>query len=150
MTNSENFWEKPLADLNREEWEQLCDGCGRCCLKKLQDDQNGEIHYTRVVCRYMDQASCSCKAYQRRQELVPDCLVLDLEMLPALNWIPDTCAYRLRLEGKSLPEWHPLISGSRDAMIDWGISVTGKVISEEHVHEDGLQEHIIRWVEPAC
>lgn len=144
------FWEKPLAELNREEWEALCDGCGRCCLKKLLDEQSGEIHYTRVVCRYMDQSKCNCKAYQRRQELVPECLVLNIEMLQQLHWIPNTCAYRLRYDDKPLPEWHPLITGSRAAMISNGITVTGKTISEDYVHADGLEEHIVRWVAPAC
>jgi len=150
VTDIRNFWDRPLAELNRQEWEALCDGCGRCCLKKLLDDQSGEVHYTRVVCRYMEQSKCSCKAYQRRQELVPECLVLDIEILPQLHWIPDTCAYRLRYDDKPLPDWHPLIAGSRAAMIENGISVTGKTISEEYVHADGLEEHIIRWVAPAC
>lgn len=150
MTEILNFWEKPLAELTRKEWEALCDGCGRCCLKKLLDEENGEIHYTRVVCRYMEQSTCSCKAYQRRQELVPECLVLNIEILPQLHWIPDTCAYRLRYDKKPLPDWHPLISGSRTAMIEQGISVTGKTISEDYVHENGLEEHIVRWVAPAC
>lgn len=150
MTEILNFWEKPLAELTRKEWEALCDGCGRCCLKKLLDEESGEIHYTRVVCRYMEQSTCSCKAYQRRQELVPECLVLNTEILPQLHWIPDTCAYRLRYDKKPLPDWHPLISGSRTAMIEQGISVTGKTISENYVHEDGLEEHIVRWVAPAC
>lgn len=150
MTEIENFWEKPLAELDRDEWEALCDGCGRCCLKKLLDDESGKVHYTRVVCRYMDQSKCSCNAYKRRQELVPECLVLDIEILPQLHWIPDTCAYRLRYEGKPLPDWHPLLTGSRAAMIANEITVTGKTISEVYVHPDGLEEHIVRWVSPAC
>lgn len=150
MEQSQKFWEKPLADLNREEWEALCDGCGRCCLKKLQDEHTEKTLYTRVVCRYLDQQTCSCKAYGRRQKLVPECLVLDLNMLGDLHWIPDTCAYRLRLENKPLPEWHPLMTGSRTAMREAGITVGGKVISEEYVHEQGLEEHVIRWVKAAC
>ncbi|MES3006383.1 MAG: YcgN family cysteine cluster protein [Pseudomonadota bacterium] len=150
MIEEKKFWEKPLAELSRDEWESICDGCGRCCLKKLQDEFSDEVHYTRVVCRYMDQNTCSCKAYQRRQKLVPDCLVLDINMIPTLHWIPDTCAYKLRYDDKPLPDWHPLVTGSRDAMDEQGISVTGKTISENHVHEDGLEEHIIRWVRSAC
>jgi len=150
MTMSERFWEKPLDQLNRTEWEALCDNCGRCCLKKLQDARSGEVHYTRVVCRYLDERSCGCKAYGRRRELVPDCLVLDMDMLPELHWIPDTCAYKLRLDNKPLPEWHPLLTGSREAMIEAGIPVSGRVIVEDYVHEDGLEEHIIRWVKAAC
>jgi uncharacterized protein len=146
VSNMDRFWEKPLQELNRQEWEALCDGCARCCLKKLSDEESEEIHYTRVVCRYLDQGKCSCTAYKKRQQLVPDCLVLDRENLAALHWIPDTCAYKLREQDKPLPEWHPLLTGSRQAMQEAGINVTGKVISEEYVHEDGLDEHIIRWV----
>ncbi len=147
---TERFWELPLEQLDKEQWEALCDGCGRCCLKKLIDTKTELVHYTRVVCRYLEQNKCRCQAYSRRQKLVPDCLVLNMENLPQLHWIPDTCAYRLRLEGKPLPAWHPLLTGSRDAMRQEQISVTGKVVSEEYVHEDGLQEHIIRWVSAAC
>ncbi|MDX1490048.1 MAG: YcgN family cysteine cluster protein [Pseudohongiellaceae bacterium] len=148
--NTNPFWEKPLEELNKREWEALCDGCARCCLKKLHDEDSEETFYTRVVCRLMDEEDCSCTAYAERQNLVPECLVLTLEMLPELDWIPDTCAYRLRWEGKPLLPWHPLIAGSRELMEEEGISVSGKVISEEYVHEDGLEEHIIRWVNPAC
>lgn len=153
MNNAEQltdkFWEKPLAALNRREWEALCDGCARCCLKKLSDIDTGRIHYTRVVCRYLNQAKCQCTAYDKRQKLVPDCLVLDTDNLSELDWIPDTCAYKLREQNKPLPEWHPLLTGSREAMRLAGISVTGKVVSEEFVHEEGMEEHIIRWVEAA-
>lgn len=147
---TERFWELPLEQLDRAQWEALCDGCGRCCLKKLIDSTTEQVHYTRVVCRYLEQNKCRCQAYSRRQKLVPDCLVLTMENLPLLHWIPDTCAYRLRLEGKPLPDWHPLLTSNRDAMREQQISVTGKVISEEYVHEDGLQEHVIRWVSAAC
>lgn len=145
----ERFWELPLDQLNRTEWEALCDGCARCCLRKLSDDDSGETHYTRVVCRYLDQNACRCKAYGRRQHLVPDCVVLDTANLAELYWIPDTCAYKLRERGDPLPVWHPLLTGSRDAMRHAGIAVTGKVISDEYVHEDGLEEHVIRWVNAA-
>ncbi len=147
---TKRFWDLPLEQLDRAQWEALCDGCGRCCLKKLVDTRTEQVHYTRVVCRYLEQNNCRCQAYSRRQKLVPDCLVLTMENLPQLHWIPDTCAYRLRLEGKPLPDWHPLLTGNRDAMREQQINVTGKVISEEYVHEDGLQEHVIRWVSAAC
>lgn len=148
----ERFWELPLDGLNHREWELLCDGCARCCLKKLQDDDETDgnpatLVYTRVVCRYLDQQKCSCKAYGRRNVLVPDCLVLDMSVLKAsVDWIPDTCAYKLRYQNKPLPDWHPLLSGSRERMQALGIAVTGRVISEENVHDDGLEEHVIRWV----
>lgn len=167
----DRFWELALESLDRREWESLCDGCARCCLKKLQEDTDepdepdetaltnetgsagqtqstaGQLWYTRVVCRYLDQQKCRCTAYGNRQVLVPDCLVLDMTVLKkALHWIPDTCAYKLRYQNKPLPAWHPLLTGSRLAMQEAGINVTGRVISEEYVHQDGLEEHIIRWV----
>ncbi|MEX0738144.1 MAG: YcgN family cysteine cluster protein [Pseudohongiella sp.] len=147
----EHFWELPLSDLNHREWELLCDGCARCCLKKLQDDApaqgTGDLVYTRVVCRYLDQRKCACTAYGQRNVLVPDCLVLDMSVLrQSVDWIPDTCAYKLRYQHKPLPAWHPLLTGSREAMLEQGIAVTGRVISEEYVHDDGLEEHVIRWV----
>jgi hypothetical protein len=152
----EKFWELPLESLNRLEWEQLCDGCARCCLKKLQDedtdlDTNNQsvpaIRFTRVVCRYLDQNKCSCKAYQTRQFKVPDCLVLDMgNLAQSLYWIPNTCAYKLRYLDKPLPHWHPLLTGSRNAIKQEGIAVTGRVLSEQYVHDDGLEEHVIRWV----
>jgi len=143
----ERFWELPLAELTPREWELLCDGCARCCLKKLHDEDADRLVYTRVVCRYLDQEQCSCTAYKRRNELVPDCLVLDMSVLQAsVDWIPDTCAYKLRYQNKPLPDWHPLLAGSRARMQEQGIAVTGRVISEEYVHDDGLEEHVIRWV----
>ncbi|MDT8428562.1 MAG: YcgN family cysteine cluster protein [Pseudomonadales bacterium] len=150
MTEREKFWELPLTELTQTEWEALCDGCARCCLKKLHDEEDDRVYYTRVVCRYLDQKTCRCGAYESRAQLVPECLVMNKEMLKNLDWIPNTCAYKLREQGKPLPAWHPLLTGSRQAMRDAGITVTGKVVSEEYVHEQGLEEHIIRWVETAC
>lgn len=148
MSLTPGFWEKPLKDLNKAEWEALCDGCGRCCLKKLINTNDETVHYTRVVCRYFTESNCSCSVYQRRQELVPDCLVMDYEMLEQLDWIPSSCAYKLRYENKPLPSWHPLLTGSRIAMDADDMTIAGKVISEQYVHEQGLEEHIIRWVSP--
>ncbi|MFM1897175.1 MAG: hypothetical protein RLZZ385_2249 [Pseudomonadota bacterium] len=142
------FWEKPLAELNATEWERLCDGCGRCCLKKLQDEDSGEIRYTRVVCRYFNERNSRCGCYTSRRQLVPDCLEVREMDLDSIAWMPDTCAYRLRHDGRPLYDWHPLISGSRHAMEAAGIAIAGRVLSEELVHEDGLEEHIIRWVSP--
>ena len=141
-----NFWEKPLSQLSTSEWEQLCDGCGRCCLKKLQDADTDEVHYTRVVCRYFNEANSRCGCYQQRTELVPDCLVVSTMDLSEVHWMPDTCAYRLRHEGRPLYNWHPLIAGSRLEMEKLGISIRGRVLSEDYVHEEGLEEHVIRWV----
>ena len=140
------FWEsKSLAEMTSKEWESLCDGCAKCCLHKLEDEDSGEVFYTRVVCSYLDQEKCNCTVYNTRQQLVPDCVILTPENLDDLSWMPGTCAYRLLHEGKPLPVWHPLISGNRNAMIAADITVTGKVVSEEFIHEDGLEEHIVDW-----
>jgi len=140
------FWEQPLNQLNTEEWEALCDHCGRCCLKKLADEDSEDIYYTSVICRYFDQSNNQCQQYHARKKLVPDCLVVSEEDIADLHWMPDTCAYRLRFEDKPLFDWHPLIAGSRAKMDAAGISVKGKVLSEEYVHPDGLAEHVIKWV----
>ncbi|MCB1670977.1 MAG: YcgN family cysteine cluster protein [Gammaproteobacteria bacterium] len=145
-TTATPFWEKPLQSLSDSEWEQLCDGCGRCCLKKLCDEDSGEILYTRVICRYFDQRSSRCGCYQQRTEKVPDCLRVREHAISELDWIPDTCAYKLRHEGRPLYDWHPLIAGSRRKMEEQGIAVAGRVLSEELVHERGLEEHVINWV----
>jgi hypothetical protein len=144
----EKFWELPLDDLNDTEWEALCDGCARCCLKKLEDEDDGEIYWTRIVCRYLDQDSGGCGCYSRRAQLVPDCLnVRAMDIMAESRWMPASCAYRLRAEGKPLHAWHPLLSGSRAAMEAAGIAVRQQVLSEEHVHPEGWEEHIIRWVD---
>ncbi len=141
------FWEtKALSEMNRVEWESLCDGCAKCCVHKLEDDDTGLIHFTNVVCHYLDQKKCQCTVYNDRTHLVPDCLKLEPGDIEDLHWMPGTCAYRLLDEGKSLPIWHPLLTGNRKAIIDTGNTVTGKVISEEYVHEDGFDEHIINWI----
>lgn len=142
------FWLRPLSQLNADEWEALCDGCGRCCLKKLQDESDETIYWTRIVCRYFDESTHSCTCYTEREQLVPDCLnVKRMDIINNLHWMPVTCAYRLRAEDKPLPDWHPLLSGSREAMDEAGIAVGGRVLSEEFVHPEGYQEHVIKWVE---
>lgn len=150
----ERFWEMPLTALNKEQWESLCDGCGRCCLQKLElvdacseaTPASIEIAFTRVICRYYDEHASRCSCYSERKSKVPDCLVVNEHDIATLPWMPSTCAYRLRFENKPLYDWHPLIAGDRNAMDEAGISVAGKVISEQFVHEEGLEEHIIRWV----
>ncbi|GJM12470.1 MAG: UPF0260 protein [Pseudohongiella sp.] len=140
------FWELPLDELSDHEWEKLCDGCGRCCLKKFADEESDEISYTRVVCSYFDEQSSQCGCYESRSELVPDCLDVRKMDLRTSTWMPDTCAYRLRAHDKALFDWHPLIAGSRQKMREAGILLEGRVVSEEYVHPDGFEEHIIRWV----
>ncbi len=143
----DQFWLLPLRSLNAVEWELLCDHCGRCCLKKLQDDETEEIVWTRIVCRFHDASSARCNCYGTRSEQVPECLEVHSMTDDQLHWMPDTCAYRLRMENKPLFPWHPLLAGSSDAMTEAQISIKGKTLSEDHVHEDGYDEHIIRWVE---
>lgn len=137
---------RTLGSLNRQEWEALCDGCARCCLHKLEDADTGKIFYTRVVCRLLDQRTCRCTRYEERHSLVPDCVELGPNEVPVFHWLPPTCAYRLVAEGKDLEEWHPLVSGDPESVHRAGISVRGKVVSEEYVHPDGMEEHIVRWV----
>jgi uncharacterized cysteine cluster protein YcgN (CxxCxxCC family) len=146
MQQERPFWEtKALREMTTQEWESLCDSCGKCCLLKLEDEDTGQVHYTRVVCRYLDQQKCRCTVYPKRQRLVPTCVKLRPDELDELLWMPSTCAYRLLHEGKPLPIWHPLITGSRQAMKQSGNTITGRVISEDFVHEEGLDEHIVQW-----
>ncbi len=138
------FWKrKTLAEMTPEEWESLCDGCGRCCLFKLQDEEDGQVYYTSVACRLLDQRTCRCTQYARRSELVPTCVVLTPENVGKLGWMPHTCAYRLIAEGKDLPRWHPLVSRRPGAIHHAGISVRGKVVSEEEAGLDNLEDYII-------
>jgi len=146
--NPKPFWEsKNLAEMTPSEWESLCDGCARCCLHKLQDEESGGIEFTRVRCRHLDEDRCRCSDYANRNAIVPECIELKEELLGELDWLPSTCAYRLLADGKPLFEWHPLISGNPDSVHEAGISIRGRVISDEFVHPDGYDEHVITWVE---
>ncbi|MDA5194486.1 YcgN family cysteine cluster protein [Govanella unica] len=141
------FWkEKPLNAMTTAEWESLCDGCGRCCLHKLEDEDSGEIAITNVVCRLFDLGTCRCTRYTERARLVPDCVVMTPDRIPELYWMPETCAYRLLAEGKDLDWWHPLVSGTPDTVIEAGISVRGQVISERQAGD--LEDHIIDILKP--
>lgn len=148
MTGSENpYWEaKPLEALTQEEWESLCDGCGRCCLVKLEDEDTGKVHFTDVACRLFDADSCRCGDYLQRRRKVKDCLKLTPDLVRALGWLPPTCAYRLRAEGRRLRWWHPLVSGSAETVHEAGISVRGRVAaSESDVGLDNYPDHIVAW-----
>nr|WP_137676504.1 YcgN family cysteine cluster protein [Parerythrobacter lutipelagi] len=139
----DRFWELPLGDLNREEWEALCDGCGRCCLHKTEDEDTGEIEHTNVACKLLDCKTARCSDYRNRKAFVPDCLRLTFKLMDSVPWLPQTCAYRLRAEGKPLKEWHHLICGDPDAVIAAGVSVAGRVISETRAGP--LEHHIVEW-----
>ncbi len=135
------FWEQPLASLDRAQWEALCDGCGKCCLHKVEDEDTGRIYPTNVACRLLDTRTARCSDYRHRRALVPDCLRLTQGNVHSIAWLPTTCAYRLRAEGLPLPDWHHLRTGSLAAMHAGGHSVIGRVISE--VHAGPIENHII-------
>lgn len=145
MNAHKPFWDKPLAALDRGEWEALCDGCGRCCLHKLEDEETAELFPTNVACRLLDRRNGACTDYSRRKSLVADCVTLDRRKLHTLDWLPESCAYRLRSESKPLPDWHYLVSGSRESVHQAGQSTRGWTVSEDdagdlefHVVERGL------------
>jgi uncharacterized cysteine cluster protein YcgN (CxxCxxCC family) len=143
----ERFWERhTLAELSSEEWEALCDGCGRCCLVKLEDEDSGEIAFTRVACRQLDLEKVQCRDYANRQQRVPDCVRLTPDVVGRISWLPKSCAYRRVHEGRGLADWHPLVSGTRDSLLRAGISVAGRVLPESAVPEEDLFDHVVRWV----
>lgn len=142
------FWKrKTLEEMTRQEWESLCDGCARCCLYKLEDEETGEIYYTNVVCRLLDTYRCRCTAYSERQRLMPTCLVLNPETVRNLRWMPKTCAYRLLAEGSDLEWWHPLVSGDPNTVHKAGISVRYRTMAESEVDMDNLEDYIVDWLE---
>jgi uncharacterized cysteine cluster protein YcgN (CxxCxxCC family) len=139
------FWKStPLSEMNRSQWESLCDGCAKCCLQKLEDADSGEVYHTNIVCRLLDLESCRCTRYAQRSELVPNCVGVTPSLLEDPYWLPASCAYRLLAEGKALPAWHPLVSGSPDSVISSGNSVQGRVVPETEA--DDWEHHLIDWV----
>ncbi len=142
------WWErKSLSRMTREEWESLCDGCGKCCLVKLEDPDDGEIAFTDVACRLLDTRSCHCRDYAGRQRLVPDCVVLQHDTVAGLSFMPESCAYRLLADGRPLYWWHPLVSGDQATVHEAGVSVRGRVVPERDVRDEDLEDHIVTWPE---
>lgn len=142
MGEVSRFWEdKPLDALDRAEWEMLCDGCGKCCVHKLEDEETGELFPTNVACKLLDRHSGRCSNYRHRRAFVPECVRLTPKLAATLDWLPETCAYKLRAEGKQLPDWHHLVSGDPDAVHKAGMSVRGWTVSEVEAGE--LEDHIL-------
>jgi uncharacterized protein len=142
---SPEFWKhKPLKLLTSEEWEALCDGCGKCCLNKLEDEDTGEVALTRIACRLLDNQSCKCGQYPIRHQFIPDCIVLKPSNIDEnAYWMPKTCAYRLLWSGQPLFDWHPLISGNPETVHIANISVRGMTLSEFDINEEDWEDHII-------
>lgn len=144
MDANKNFWETtPLEDLTQKQWEALCDGCGRCCLQKLENKKTGKVYFTAVACRLLDLQTCRCRNYENRHQVIKDCLRLSPQNVYH-RWLPKSCAYRRLATGKKIGEWHPLISGDSKSVDKAGISIKGMAISELYVPQDCLDEYIIK------
>lgn len=144
---TEPFWKtKSLVEMNLEEWESLCDGCGKCCLLQLENEETERLYFTDVACDLLDQDTCRCTSYSDRSEKVPTCMVMDKDNVGfCAEFAPPTCAYRLLVEGKDLYDWHPLVSGDPNTVHQQGKSVRNKVISAGEVTEEELENHIVDW-----
>jgi hypothetical protein len=143
---TEPFWRtKTLDELSEAEWESLCDGCGRCCLNKLEDYDTGEIVWTDVACRLLDEGTCRCTDYPGRQAKVPDCIRLTPANVRTLSWLPPTCAYRLVAEGHDLYWWHPLVSGDAETVHQAGVSVRGRTVTEADWPVETMDARIVAW-----
>lgn len=145
MTLRANFWDTvPLTEMTAPEWEALCDGCGRCCLNKLEDIDTDELIFTRVACRLFDDSTCRCASYDNRKSLVPECVVLTPKTLPDIAyWMPETCAYRLLHEGHKLPLWHPLITGDPETVRQAGVSMHDQTVSETTVALEDWEDYLL-------
>jgi uncharacterized cysteine cluster protein YcgN (CxxCxxCC family) len=144
MTYAKPFWKsKKLTEMTLEEWESLCDGCGICCLYKIEDEESSDVYMTNVACRFLEMQSCVCMLYTERRSAMPTCIKLTPSKVANLKWLPDTCAYRLVMEGKPLPAWHPLVSGDPQSVHTAGVSVKGKVISESDADMNHLENYVV-------
>ena len=144
MATDTPFWEtKSLEQMTTEEWESLCDGCGRCCLHKLRDEDDGSLHYTNVACRLLDIHTCRCTDYAGRHRKVQDCITLTAPMLETIDWLPPTCAYKRLSDGLPLPEWHPPLTGNPDSVREAGISASDRCISERKA--GNLEDYVVEW-----
>lgn len=140
-----SFWKtKKLPEMTAEEWESLCDNCGKCCLHKLEDEETGEIFFTSIACKLINLNSCRCTHYKERTQLVTQCLDLKQYDFTQFNWLPSTCAYRLVNDGKELPAWHPLLSGSASSVKRAGVSISSYAIKESI--EMNPEDHVIKWL----
>jgi len=147
-THEREFWKtKKLTEMTPGEWESLCDGCGRCCLHKLEDIDTGQCYYTNVACRLLDRKSCRCRNYTARMHVVADCLDLSKTQEVQFGWLPASCAYRRLSDGRPLSWWHPLVSGDPETVHTAGISVRGRAVDEHQVSHNQFEEHVIDWIE---
>lgn len=143
---AEPYWKtKTLEEMSDQEWEALCDGCGLCCLNKLEDWETGDVVFTSVACTLLDGTSCRCKDYENRKATVPDCISLTVEMVDTIHWLPPTCAYRLIRDGEDLYWWHYLVSGDRETVHQAGISARGRTVSEDDVPVEDFEEYVVDW-----
>lgn len=148
MNRADAFWKHTsLSEMSDAQWESLCDGCGKCCLHKLEDEDTGQIYFTRVACQLLDIKSGRCSDYENRFNRVPDCLDLRTMARDEYRWLPATCAYRLVEAGEDLPDWHHLISGRPALVHKARCSVRGRAIPESRVNLDDLEDEIVRWVD---
>lgn len=151
MATEKPFWEvTPLTEMTKTQWESLCDGCGKCCVLKLEDIDTGAIYYTDVSCKLLCTKSAQCTNYQDRKTHVPDCVILRPDNLEEVHWMPESCAYRRLHEGRDLPQWHPLRVGHKDDMIAANHCVAGHVVPEGTVAEEDMPDHLFDWDHPTA
>ena len=148
MSGTVPYWKsKTLDEMTKTEWEALCDGCGKCCLHKLEDEETGKVYYTDVACRLLDRRSVRCKDYANRTARVADCVAITPANVHEMDWLPRSCGYRRIAEGRDLDWWHPLVSGDPETVVQAGMSVRGRTAREEDVSAEEMEEHVVFWVD---